>query len=103
MAIKRHESLNIHPGIILKNMIIEPAGLTIAEASQYLNTTRLTLSNIINGKSGISPNMAIKISIVFGGTPEFWYNLQNDYDLFNAELNFNEELQEYSYDNNKAH
>lgn len=88
---KRHSSLNTHPGEILKYDVIEPSNLTIGEASKYLNTTRLTLSNILNGKSGITPNMALRISYVFGGSPDFWLRLQRKYELTKAENEFNEE------------
>lgn len=87
---KRHHSLNIHPGEILKYEVIEPTNLTIGEASKYLNTTRLTLSNILNGKSGITPNMALRISFVFGGSADFWLRLQRRYELIQAENDFNE-------------
>jgi len=99
MTIKRHKSLNIHPGQILRDLVIDPEELTIGKASEYLKTTRLTLSNIVNGKSGITPNMAIKISRVFGGKAEFWIRLQRDYDLLKAEEEFQEDLKEYAYEN----
>lgn len=97
MAIKRHKSLYVHPGTILKDLVIEPAELSIGEAAKHLKTTRLTLSNILNGKSGISPNMAIKISIVFGGSAKLWVKLQREYDLFKAEEEFDEELKRFSH------
>ena len=96
---KRHSSLNIHAGEILRYEVIEPANLTIGEASKYLNTTRLTLSNILNGKSGITPNMALRISYVFGGDAEFWLRLQRNYDLILAEKEFEEKgLKKFSYE-----
>lgn len=99
MAIKRHKSLNIHPGQILKSLVIEPEELTIGKASEYLNTTRLTLSNILNGKSGITPNMALRISYVFGGEADFWLRLQRNYELRLAESEFEEEgLKKFSYE-----
>jgi addiction module HigA family antidote len=85
MALQRHKSLNIHPGIILKEEVIIPEGLTIGEAAEHLNTTRLTLSKIVNGKSGITPNMALRIQYVFGGTAELWLRMQRKYDLIEAE------------------
>lgn len=100
MTIKRHKSLNIHPGQILKNLVIEPEELTIGKASEYLNTTRLTLSNILNGKSGITPNMALRISYVFGGEADFWLRLQRNYELELAQNEFEEEgLKRFSYEN----
>lgn len=95
---ERHKSLNIHVGEILKEDIIDPANLTIGEASKLLNTTRLTLSKIINGKSSITPDMALRISYVFGGSADFWLRLQRKYDLAKAEDNFNNQtLIKHSY------
>lgn len=94
----RHKRLNIHVGEILKEDIIDPANLTISDAAKLLNTTRLTLSKIINGKSSITPDMALRISYVFGGSPDFWLRLQRKYDLAKAENEFEEEgLTKHSY------
>jgi len=70
-----------HPGEILKIEIIEGRGLTIGKASELLGITRPTLSNILNGKASITPNMALRIEIVFGGAARFWLRLQSSYDL----------------------
>ncbi|SHN07184.1 addiction module antidote protein, HigA family [Chryseobacterium carnipullorum] len=95
---ERHKSLNIHVGEILKEDIIDPANLTIGDASKLLNTTRLTLSKIINGKSSITPDMALRISYVFGGSADFWLRLQRKYDLAKAEDNFHKDtLTKHSY------
>ena len=77
-----------HPGEILKIEILEGRGLTISKASTLLGTTRPTLSNVLNGKSGITPNMALRIETVFGGTAKFWLRLQTSYDLFVAKKIF---------------
>jgi addiction module HigA family antidote len=99
---KRHSSLNIHPGEILRYDVLEPSNLTIVEASKLLNVSRLTLSNIVNGKSGITPNMAFRISFVFGGTPEFWLRLQLKYETILAEMQFEEKgLKKFSYQTDK--
>ncbi len=82
---------NTHPGEILSESILKHYGLTIVKASQLLGVTRPNLSNIINGKSGISPKMAIRISRVFGGTPNIWVRLQSAYDLQKAEQYFENE------------
>lgn len=96
---KRHSSLNVHPGEILRFDVIEPTNLTIGEASKLLNVSRLTLSNILNGKSGITPNMAFRISFVFGGTADFWLRLQLKYETILAEMQFEEEgLKKFSYE-----
>lgn len=90
MTLIRHKSLNIHPGKILKDEVIVPANLTIGEAAEHLNISRLTLSNIVNGKSSITPNMALKLQYVFGGNAAFWLRLQLKYELIKAEIEFEE-------------
>lgn len=82
---------NTHPGEMLSEMIIKPNDLTVEKASKLLGVTRPTLSNIVNGKSAISPKMAIRISKVFGGNPAIWVRLQYAYDLRKAEKEFEEE------------
>ncbi|HYD21413.1 MAG TPA: HigA family addiction module antitoxin, partial [Flavipsychrobacter sp.] len=72
---------NIHPGEILKEEVINANELTVTAAANLLKVTRTTLSNIINGKSDISPEMCYRIAAVFGGTPEIWANLQTKYNL----------------------
>lgn len=72
---------NIHPGEILREEVINALELSITEASRLLGVTRTTLSKITNGKSDISPEMCYRISLVFGGTPEIWANLQTKYNL----------------------
>ena len=81
---------NTHPGEILSEMIFKTNFLTVEKASQLLGVTRPNLSNIFNGKSGISPLMAIRISRVFGGNPGIWLRLQYAYDLRQAEKEFEE-------------
>lgn len=71
-----------HPGEIIKELCIEPLGLTITEVAEALGVTRKTLSSIINGKSGISPEMALRLSKAFDTTPESWLNQQLQYDLW---------------------
>ena len=70
-----------HPGRIVRQDCIEPLGLTITEAAKGLGVTRQTLNNLVNGKAGISPEMAVRISKAFGGSPEMWLRLQVNYDL----------------------
>ena len=74
-----------HPGEVLKTLCLEPLGLTITEAAQALGVSRKTLSSILNGRAGISPEMAIRLSIAFGTTAESWLNQQTQYDLWHAE------------------
>jgi antitoxin HigA-1 len=70
-----------HPGRIVKQDCIEPLGLTITEAARALGVTRQALNKLVNGKAGISPVMAVRLSKAFGGSPEMWLRLQSNYDL----------------------
>jgi addiction module HigA family antidote len=74
-----------HPGEILRELCIEPLGLSITEAAEALGVTRKTLSAILNGRSGISPEMAVRLSLAFGTSSESWLNQQAQYDLWEAE------------------
>lgn len=76
-----------HPGGIIKDFCITPLELTVTDAANALGVTRKTLSGLINGRSGISPEMAIRLSKVFGRTPESWLRLQLQFDLWKAEQN----------------
>ena len=70
-----------HPGVVVLQECIEPSGLTITQAAEALGVTRNTLSELANGKRGISPEMAVRLSKVFGGTEEGWLVQQAQYDL----------------------
>jgi addiction module HigA family antidote len=72
---------NIHPGEILREEVINANDLTVTAAADLLKVTRTTLSNILNGKSDISPEMCYRIAAVFGGTPDIWAHLQTKYNL----------------------
>ena len=74
-----------HPGEILKELCLKPLGLTVTEAAKALGVSRKTLSAILNGRAGISPEMAIRLSIAFDTTAEGWLNQQVQYDLWHAE------------------
>ena len=70
-----------HPGLIVLQECVEPSGLTITQAAAVLGVTRNTLSDLINGKRGISPEMAVRLSKVFGGAEQGWLVQQAQYDL----------------------
>ncbi len=70
-----------HPGTIVLQECIEPLKLTITQAAAALGVTRNTLSELVNGKRGISPEMAVRLSKVFGGSEESWLLQQAQYDL----------------------
>ena len=74
-----------HPGRIVRQECIEPLGLTVTQAARALRVTRQTLNNLVNGRSGISPEMAIRLSKAFGSGPEVWLGMQMEYDLAQAE------------------
>jgi len=75
-----------HPGEILRELCLEPLELTITDAARALGVSRKTLSSILNGRAGISPEMAIRLSIAFDTTAESWLSQQVQYDLWRAEL-----------------
>ncbi len=76
-----------HPGEIIREFCIEPLGLTVTETSKAIGVTRKTLSALLNGRSGISPEMALRLSKVFGRSPEGWLKLQIQYDLWTTQQN----------------
>jgi addiction module HigA family antidote len=74
-----------HPGEIIKELCLGPLGVSVTEAAEALGVSRKTLSSIINSKSGISPEMAVRLSIAFDTSSESWLNQQMQYDLWQAE------------------
>ena len=70
-----------HPGEIVREECLEPLGLTVTAAARALGVTRQTLNNLVNERSGISPEMAIRLEKAFGSTAEFWLRLQASHDL----------------------
>jgi addiction module HigA family antidote len=76
-----------HPGEHVLEDCLKPSGLSITKGADVLGVTRLTLSNLVNGKNGVSPEMAIRLSKAFGGSPEVWLGMQMEYDLAQAAKN----------------
>ena len=74
-----------HPGRIVRQECIEALGLSVTEAAKALGVARQTLNNLVNGRAGISPEMAIRLAKAFGGSAEVWLGVQMDYDLAAAE------------------
>jgi antitoxin HigA-1 len=70
-----------HPGTVVLQECIEPLGLTVTDAASALGVTRNTLSELVNGKRGISPEMSVRLEKVFGGSAESWLVQQAQYDL----------------------
>lgn len=77
----------VHPGLVVRNDCLEPLGLSVTAGAKALGITRQALNNVVNGKSGISPEMAIRLSKAFGSTPETWLQMQLAYDLAAARKN----------------
>jgi antitoxin HigA-1 len=75
-----------HPGVSVRINCLEPLGLSIASAAKVLGVTRQALNNLVGGKSGISPEMAVRLSKAFGSSPETWLGMQMDFDLAQLRL-----------------
>ncbi|MDQ7841424.1 MAG: HigA family addiction module antitoxin [bacterium] len=78
-----------HPGAILRELCLEPLSLSVTEAARALGVSRKTLSSLLNGRAGVSPEMAIRLSIAFGTSAESWMNQQAMFDLSQAERHRN--------------
>lgn len=74
-----------HPGEVLKRLCLEPLELSVTEAAKALGVSRKTISAILKGRAGISPEMAVRLSMAFGTSAESWLNQQTQYDLWHAE------------------
>ena len=70
-----------HPGEVLKELWLEPLGLTLTHAALRLGVTRKTVSKIINAHGAITPEMALRLEIVFGTSAQAWMNMQTAHDL----------------------
>ena len=85
-----------HPGEIIRNDCLAPLGLTITRAAKGLGVSRKHLSELVNGRAGISPNMAIRLSKAFGGSPESWLRQQMQYDLRQAEKETDPDVERFA-------
>lgn len=83
MSMKMHDPP--HPGEIIREQCLEPLGLSVTAAAEGLGVSRKALSELLNGHTGVSPDMAIRLAKAFGGTAETWLRLQMQYDLWQAE------------------
>lgn len=75
----------VHPGSIVREDCLAPLGLTVTEGARVLGVSRKALSDVVNERAGISPEMAIRLSRAFGGSPGVWVRLQGARDLAQAE------------------
>ena len=74
-----------HPGEIIRKLCLEPMHLSVTDAAAALGVSRKTLSALLNGRAGISPEMAVRLSIAFSASSESWMNQQTQFDLWHAE------------------
>ena len=74
-----------HPGEVLKTLYLEPLEISITEAAGRLGVTRKTLSQLVNGRMGVSAEMAVRLSKALNTSPELWLNMQRNLDLWIAE------------------
>lgn len=74
-----------HPGEVIKELCLDPLGISVTSAAKALGVSRKTLCTIINGRAGVSPEMAVRLSIAFNISSESWLNQQAQYDLWQAE------------------
>jgi antitoxin HigA-1 len=76
-----------HPGEVIRELCLQPLGISVTHAARGLGVTRKALSELLNGKSGVSPSMALRLAIAFDSSPESWLNTQQQYDLYRARKN----------------
>ncbi|WP_241826726.1 HigA family addiction module antitoxin [Salinivibrio kushneri] len=74
-----------HPGEVIRELCLDPLGLSVTAAAEALGVSRKTLSAVLNGKAGVSPEMAIRLSIAFNTSSESWLTQQSQYELWHAE------------------
>lgn len=86
MTLKLHSSLAIHPGPWLRRNVLEPYGVNVSEAARHLRVTRPPLSNLLNGKAALSPEMAVRFEKAFGISAATILRMQSSYDLAQVEL-----------------
>ena len=80
----------LHPGLIVKDALIDGAGLSVTQAAEKLGVTRTTLSRLLNAHSRLSPEMALRLSKFFNTSIEMWVNLQAQYDVWVIQQHANE-------------
>jgi antitoxin HigA-1 len=76
-----------HPGLSVRHDCLEPLGLSVTEGAKILGISRKQLSDIVNCRAGISPEMAIRLDKAFGGGAETWHHIQASYDMAQAMKN----------------
>jgi len=76
----------VHPGEILREDILPDMGVSVGKFADMLKVSRVTASRLVNEKQGVSPEMALRLSALFGNSAQFWLNIQNAYDLKTLQL-----------------
>ncbi|MFA6313997.1 MAG: HigA family addiction module antitoxin [Sterolibacterium sp.] len=74
-----------HPGQVLRNGVFTGSGITVADFARRIGVTRVTLSNVLNGKNGVSADMAVRLAAALGGSAESWLHMQAQFDLAASE------------------
>lgn len=74
-----------HPGEVLRDGVFMDTGITVTEFAKRIGVTRVALSRVLNGKAGISADMAVRLAAALGGSAESWLHMQANYDLWQAE------------------
>ena len=82
----------VHPGEILREDILPEIKMSESKLAQHLNISRMSVNRLVNERQAVSPYMALRLSRLFGNSPDFWLNLQNAYDLKKAERSIAAEL-----------
>ena len=82
----------VHPGEILREDILPEIKISESKLAEYLNISRMTVNRLINERQAVTPSIALRLSRLFGNSPDFWLNLQNAYDLKKTELSIATEL-----------
>lgn len=73
-----------HPGEVIRQLCLEPLGISVTKAAEAIGVSRKALSELVNGHAGVSPEMALRLSMAFDTTPESWLTMQMNYDLWRA-------------------
>ena len=81
-----------HPGEVLRDGVFTDSGISVTDFAERLGVTRVTLSRMLNGKAGVSADMALRLAAALGGTAQSWLHMQANYDLWHAEKSLRREV-----------
>ena len=81
-----------HPGAVLRDGVFSDTGISVTDFAQRIGVTRVALSRVLNGKAGISADMAVRLAAALGGSAESWLHMQADYELWLAEKALKREI-----------